>query len=101
MIETVFSNARIVTRSAIVRGSIRVRDGRIADVDSGASGGLDVDGDYLIPGLIDIHTDNLERHLEPRPGVRWPGLAALLAHDRQISAAGITTVFDSLCVGFR
>ena len=100
MIETVFSNARIVTRSAVVRGSVRVRDGRIADVDNGGTGGFDLDGDYLIPGLIDIHTDNLERHLEPRPGVQWPGLAALLAHDRQIAAAGITTVFDSLCVGF-
>jgi len=52
----------------------------------------------LIPGLVDIHTDNLEKHLEPRPGVVWPALAAMICHDRQLASAGITTVFDSLYV---
>ena len=33
------------------------------------------------------------------PGVRWPAQAAMLAHDAQIAAAGITTVCDAVCVG--
>ena len=60
---------------------------------------LDFEGDYLIPGLIDIHTDNRERLLMPRKTVDWPVLAALVAHDAQVAAAGITTVLDALCVG--
>ena len=26
----------------------------------------DLDGDYLIPGIVDTHTDNLERQVQPR-----------------------------------
>jgi alpha-D-ribose 1-methylphosphonate 5-triphosphate diphosphatase len=54
----------------------------------------------LLPGLIDLHTDNLEHHFNPRPGVRWPStLMAVLAHDWQMLGAGITTVLDSLSLG--
>lgn len=101
-LETVFKNARIVTPDQVLEGALVVAGGVVVGVDdtSGSThAGRDVDGDYVLPGLVDIHTDNLEKHLEPRPGVTWPGLAAIVAHDRQIAAAGITTVFDSLCVG--
>jgi alpha-D-ribose 1-methylphosphonate 5-triphosphate diphosphatase len=60
---------------------------------------LDWENDYLIPGLVELHTDNLEKHMEPRPGVRWPALSALLIHDAQIASSGITTVLDALFIG--
>ena len=60
---------------------------------------IDFEGDYLIPGLIEVHTDNFERHMMPRPKVRWDDAPALLAHDAEIAAAGITTVLDALGVG--
>lgn len=100
--ETVLTNARIVTRDDCILGSLKIVDGVIDDVSCGTSTltqALDLDGDYLIPGLIDIHTDNLEKHVEPRPGVYWPFAAALSTHDQQLFSAGITTVFDSLSVG--
>ncbi len=101
--ETAFTNARIVTRDAVFTGRVVVRDGIIAAVDAGADGlpgALDLDGDHLLPGLIELHTDNLERHFEPRPNVLWPSpLAAVLGHDAQVAAAGITTVLDAVCVG--
>ena len=65
------------------------------------AGRVDVEGDYLAPGLIEMHTDNAEKHFEPRPGVIWPdALAAMLAHDAQLAAAGVTTVYDSVCAGY-
>lgn len=60
---------------------------------------IDFKGDYLLPGLIDLHTDHLERHFVPRPGVSWPSLAAILSHDAAVASAGITTVFDALAIG--
>ena len=102
--EQILTNARIVTGATVFSGTVHLRGGRIAAVESGRSharSATDLHGDLLIPGLIDVHTDNLERHLEPRPGVAWPSLAALLAHDRQMAAAGITTVCDALCIGDR
>ncbi len=100
MIEQVFRNTAIVLRDEIVHGSLAVRDGRIAEIAPGASGlGEDFGGDTLIPGLVELHTDHIEGHYLPRPKVRWNMMAALQAHDAQIAASGITTVFDALRVG--
>ena len=96
------TNARIVTAGETFIGSVVIDKGRIARFDSGLTtvpGAEDWEGDYLIAGLVELHTDNLEKHLEPRPGVRWPAISALLTHDAQISTAGITTVLDSMGVG--
>jgi alpha-D-ribose 1-methylphosphonate 5-triphosphate diphosphatase len=102
--ETRFTNARIVTADAMIEGTVTVIDGRIAAVESGQSSlpsAIDMEGDYLLPGLIEVHTDNLEGHLCPRPGVVWPMLPALMTHDSVLSSAGITTVFDALRIGDR
>lgn len=99
--EQIFTNGRIVTADAEFDGTVVVRDGRIVEVAPGRScaAALDLEGDYLVPGLVELHTDNMEKHFAPRPGVQWPSLAAVMAHDTQIAAAGITTVFDSLSLG--
>jgi alpha-D-ribose 1-methylphosphonate 5-triphosphate diphosphatase len=101
---TIITNARLVLEGEVVRGSVELGDRQIRSVDQGASGvsqAIDAEGDFLAPGLIEIHTDNLERHFMPRPGVVWPNaLAAALAHDGQMAAAGVTTVYDAICVGY-
>jgi alpha-D-ribose 1-methylphosphonate 5-triphosphate diphosphatase len=102
MTELLITNARLVLRDEVVHGSALVREGRIVDLQPGPSrlpAALDLESDYLLPGLIELHTGNLEKHLEPLPGVRWPALSALLTHDAQIASAGITTVLDALGVG--
>ena len=101
--ELVLTNARIVTAEAVVDGTLVVRGGliaEVADTPSRAPGAVDLAGDWLMPGLVELHTDNLERLFTPRPGVRWPADAAMLTHDSQVAAAGITTVGDAVCVGF-
>lgn len=100
--DVLFTNARLVLADEVLHGSLNVTAGVIRGVTAGLSAlphALDLEGDYLLPGLVEIHTDNFERHLMPRPKVLWPELPALLAHDAEIAAAGITTVFDALGVG--
>ena len=101
--ETILTNARVVTPEEVLEGATLVmRKGRIAEVQPGVSGlsaALDLEGDYLLPGLVDLHTDNIEKHMMPRVRVPWPAEAAVIAHDRQVLAGGITTVLDSLAVG--
>jgi len=102
MTAQLITNARIVTAEEVLLGTVEVRDGIFASVQPGRSHAASAenwDGDYLLPGLIELHTDNLEKHLEPRPGVRWPAISALLTHDAQVSTAGITTVLDAMGVG--
>ena len=78
--EHVLTNARIVLPGEVVTGSLSIRDGLIADVSANATRtGEDLGGDYLIPGLVELHTDHLEGHYMPRPKVRWNPLAAVLA----------------------
>jgi len=99
---SVLANARLVLDDEVITGSLVIEDGRIARIDTGSSvptGAEDLDGDYLAPGLVELHTDNLERHMRPRPGVSWPRPAAVLAHDRELASVGVTTVFDALRVG--
>jgi|TARA_R100000049_G_C1944566_1_gene89340 alpha-D-ribose 1-methylphosphonate 5-triphosphate diphosphatase len=99
---TLLTNARIVLDDAVIHGTLHLQDGRIADITDGATtvaGAEDCAGDLLIPGLIELHTDNLERHMQPRPKVDWPHMAAILAHDGELASTGITTVFDAMRVG--
>ncbi len=103
MPEQVITNAKIVLADEVVSGTICVDDGTIKDISTSPSsnpGALDFDGDFLIPGLVELHTDNLERHIMPRPKSYWPVDAAVLNHDRELCAAGITTVFDAVAVGY-
>lgn len=86
----------------MVQGTLVLRAGKIADIDQSGtalSKAEDLGGRYLAPGLIELHTDNLERHLEPRPGVHWSKPAAVLAHDAEMACCGVTTVFDAMRVG--
>lgn len=100
MTDLILSNARIVLQDEVIHGSLRIAEGVIAEVQPGPSRlGEDMGGDLLLPGLVELHTDNLERHIQPRPKVAWPHAAAIIAHDGELASTGITTVFDALRVG--
>jgi len=97
------ANARLVLPDAVLHGGLTLRGDRIAAMEMGEDvppGALDCDGDFVMPGLVELHTDNLERHIQPRTGVDWPHAAALIAHDAELASVGITTVFDAMRVGF-
>lgn len=100
---TILTNARLILENEIVEGTIAFDASGILSVDQGRSSlpaAIDAQGDYVAPGLVEMHTDNMEKHFMPRPKVFWPnGLAAALVHDAQMAAAGVTTVYDAICAG--
>ncbi len=96
------ANAQLVLPDRVVAGSITIEQGVITELAEGdrvPTGAIDCGGDYVLPGLVELHTDNVERHIEPRPEVDWPHLPALIAHDGELASTGITTVFDAMRVG--
>ncbi len=102
MTDLILTNAAIVLDREVIHGTLRATGGYITDLDQGtttAPGAVDCGGDLLLPGLVELHTDNLERHIEPRPKVDWPHAMALIAHDAELANCGITTVFDALRLG--
>ncbi len=102
--EQILTNAQLVLPDRVVNGTLVMENGRIAAIDDGrhtGAAGRDCQGDFLLPGLIELHTDNLEKYIVPRPGIYWPSMAAaIIAHDNQIFNAGITTVLDAVALGF-
>ncbi|MBD2562193.1 phosphonate metabolism protein PhnM [Nostoc linckia FACHB-391] len=100
MNEQIYTNYRLQLPDKELLGTLVVRDGLIADIQPGiVSHGQNGQGDYLLPGLIELHTDNLERCMSPRPGIRWPLEAAAVYHDRDLASAGVTTVCDAIAIG--
>ena len=97
--QTTLTNARIVLADRVMDGAVEMAGGVITAIGSTSARGVDLEGDFLIPGLVELHTDHLETHFAPRPKVRWHPVAAVQAHDAQIAASGITTVFDAIRVG--
>jgi alpha-D-ribose 1-methylphosphonate 5-triphosphate diphosphatase len=99
---SILTNTWIVADHDVVFGTIVLNGALIAEIQPGRSyapGVLDLDGDVLIAGVVDVHTDNLERQVQPRSNARWPSRSALLTHDAQCAVSGVTTVFDALCLG--
>ena len=100
-------NAQVVTPDGIISGgSVWVEDGRIrqtgtvTDPLSVSGQVLDADGAYVLPGIIDIHTDAMDMEIVPRPGADIPVEVAFRELERKMCACGITTVFHSLHLGY-
>lgn len=92
-------NARIVTPDGVQTDSLTIEDGHIASLGAEAPKGavrLDFGGDLLLPGLIDLHGDAIEKEVEPRPNAFFPLPVALDAIDRRMAAAGVTTAFHGI-----
>lgn len=98
--ELAFRNARVVTGDEDFIGSVLVRDGLVAEVSRGPSEvGEDFEGDVLMPGVVDLHTDSLEKHYFPRPNIDWNPVSAAVTHDGCGLSVGVTTVLNSLTLG--
>ena len=96
----IYTNYRLLLPHEEILGTIAVTEGVITDIQPGVvSHGQNGDGNYLLPGLIELHTDNLEKCISPRPGVRFPLAAAAVNHDRDLISSGITTVCDAIAIG--
>ena len=97
----VLASARIVLADAVIEnGWLAAADGLIVEIGEGSppERGEDLDGDLLLPGLVELHTDHLETHYVPRPKVFWDPVAAVVSFDGQLATSGITTVLDFLRV---
>ena len=101
----ILTNAHIVVTDRVVHGSLRITDGLITDISDDphlAVDGIpahDMGADYLLPGLVELHTDQVESHYQPRPQRFWDPIPAVIAHDAQMAASGMTTVLDAMRIG--
>jgi alpha-D-ribose 1-methylphosphonate 5-triphosphate diphosphatase len=107
MNSTLINNAQIITPDGIISGgSVWIEDGLIRQVGTitnpmaMAGQVLDAGGDYVMPGIIDIHTDAMDAEIVPRPGADIPIDVAFRELERKMCTCGITTVYHSLHLGY-
>ncbi len=96
----VIVNAHVVTPEGIrENASLQVEDGRIIKIADCAQNGarvIDAKGNFLFPGFVDMHSDAIEKGIEPRPNTFFPVDIAVYELDKKIAACGITTMYHSL-----
>ncbi|AJF71285.1 MULTISPECIES: alpha-D-ribose 1-methylphosphonate 5-triphosphate diphosphatase [Raoultella] len=98
----IINNVKLVLEDEVVDGSLEVQEGKIyafAESQSQLPQAIDGEGGWLLPGLIELHTDNLDKFFTPRPKVDWPAHSAMSSHDALMVASGITTVLDAVAIG--
>lgn len=98
----IINNVKLVLENEVVHGSLEMQDGEIrtfAESQSRLPEAMDGEGGWLLPGLIELHTDNLDKFFTPRPKVDWPAHSAMSSHDALMVASGITTVLDAVAIG--
>ncbi len=98
-----FRNGRVVTPTGVIEqghivvaGDRIVHIGRTPDRSLQRARSIDVSGRLVIPGLVDLHGDDIEGHLSPRSGAHVDVSTALVAADRQNLLNGITTKYHAV-----
>lgn len=94
-------NARIIlSQDEIADGSVWIEDGVIRAIcPTGSPAGIhsiDLEGNILMPGLVDLHSDAIEHEVQPRPKTLLPFDLAVRQADRLFATVGVTTAFHSL-----
>jgi alpha-D-ribose 1-methylphosphonate 5-triphosphate diphosphatase len=100
--QVVITNGQVVLPDRIIKqGQIIIDKGRIDKISCRQmSPGLglhiiDAGGGYIMPGFIDIHSDAIEKEIEPRPGTFFQPELAFLELEKKLVGQGITTMFHS------
>ncbi|MEM6049547.1 alpha-D-ribose 1-methylphosphonate 5-triphosphate diphosphatase [Erwinia sp. P7711] len=98
----IINNVKLILENEVVSGSLACENGIIqafSDTSSQSPAAIDGEGGWLMPGMVELHTDNLDKFFTPRPKVDWPAHSAMSSHDALMVANGITTVLDAIGVG--
>ncbi|MBV9258426.1 MAG: hypothetical protein JO215_10445, partial [Ktedonobacteraceae bacterium] len=100
--QTLIQNAILVLPDRLIEGGwLLIEDGRILDLGEGATcaaataSAIDAGMQFLLPGLIDLHCDAIEKLVEPRPNVHFDIRIGLAEADWRLASCGITTEFHA------
>ena len=99
------SNAQIILPDKVIKGHILIEGNRISEImESGfprVKGHpditmIDAEGSYVMPGIIDLHSDAIEKELQPRLNTMFPINMAFYELEKKLAVSGITTMYHSL-----
>jgi alpha-D-ribose 1-methylphosphonate 5-triphosphate diphosphatase len=98
--KTYLTNGRIILRDDILENaSLLIENEIIAAINplvTTKAQIVDLTGKIVMPGMIDLHCDAIEKQIEPRPSILFPIPFAVSQIDRRNAMAGITTPFHAI-----
>jgi alpha-D-ribose 1-methylphosphonate 5-triphosphate diphosphatase len=98
-------NAQIILPDKVVRGHIRIEGHKISEVAESSFPSvkcysdttvIDAEGGYVMPGMIDLHSDAIEKEIQPRPNTLFPIEMSFYELEKKLAVSGITTMYHSL-----
>ncbi|QGQ44457.1 phosphonate metabolism protein PhnM [Metabacillus sediminilitoris] len=95
-------SANIVTPEKVIyNGTVFIEDDKITQILEGLPPeiqpeDIDANGSWLLPGLVDSHSDAIEMELEPRPSTTFPLEVSFYELEKKLVGEGITTIYHSL-----
>lgn len=98
-------NAQLILPEKVVKGHILIEGNRISEVVESDFPRIkcypdikliDAEGCYVMPGMIDLHSDAIEKEIQPRPNTSFPLNMAFYELEKKLAVSGITTMYHSL-----
>ncbi len=98
MQEKVIRSQRILVAGQVVPADLVLGGGLILEIVpyGSRSDAVDLGGMLILPGLVDLHSDAVEKEIEPRPGATFPVKSSLIELDKKLAMSGITTMFHAI-----
>ena len=96
--ETILRSKNVLINEEFVAADVVIKGEFIQRIDEYGTNEVAVDlGDKKIaPGIVDLHSDAIEKEIEPRPGAQFPVELAVAELDKKLSMAGVTTMFHAI-----
>jgi len=96
--ETILRSKNVLLNDAFVPADVVIKGEFIERIDAYGKNEVAVDlGDKKIaPGIVDLHSDAIEKEIEPRHGATFPVELAVAELDKKLSMAGVTTMFHAI-----
>lgn len=90
--KSVFVDGKFIPADLLIEGSIIIEVSKYGFYDKV----IDFENRKILPGIVDLHCDGIEKEIEPRPGASFPLDMAIIEFDKKLALQGVTTIFHGI-----
>lgn len=96
--QTILRSKNVLINEEFIPADIVIKGEFIESVDAYNSHDIAIDlgNRKIAPGIVDLHSDAIEKEIEPRVGATFPIDLAVAELDKKLSMAGVTTMFHAI-----
>ncbi len=96
--ETILRSKNVLINEQFVAADLVIKGEFIERIDKYGLNevAIDLSDKKIAPGIVDLHSDAIEKEIEPRPNATFPIDLAVAELDKKLSMAGVTTMFHAI-----